>query len=88
MENSTLGRYTLLNSMHTIVQLMNDEGAYFKWIDIIPDCASPEELMDCAESDEILADAIHLFHKLVHLYAERSGYCIDGICTLELDERK
>lgn len=50
----TSERYTLLKSMHTIVCLMNDESAYMRWINIIPDCVSDDELRDCASDDEIM----------------------------------
>lgn len=53
MENKTLEKYELLKAMHTIVQSLNYEGAYFdRWILIIPDGATDEDLHDIAEDED------------------------------------
>ena len=53
MANKTLEKYELLKAMHTIVQSLNHEGAYFdRWILIIPDGATDEDLHDIAEDED------------------------------------
>lgn len=69
-------KFELLKAMHTIIRMMNDEGAYFEWIYTIPDEADDEELMDIAENDnETFAEAVTEFYRIIRKYREGGIYC-------------
>ena len=70
-------RYELMKAMNTIICAMNDEDAYSYWINIVPDCAENDDLMDIAQNDELFADACNAFKSAMEEYGE-SGFYIDG----------
>lgn len=77
MANKTLEKYELLKAMHTIVQSLNHEGAYFdRWILIIPGGATDEDLHDIAEDedDEIFRDSVKCFEGIMRDYIKDGIY--------------
>ena len=77
MASKTLEKYALLKAMHTIVQSLNHEGAYFdRWILIILDGATDEDLYDIAEDedDEIFRDAVNCFKGITKDYIDDGLY--------------
>lgn len=60
--NPIYEKFEVLKSMNTIITHMNDENAYLKWIEIIPDGVDDYELLDIAEhDDDTYTDAVLLF---------------------------
>lgn len=74
-ENKTIQeRFEQLKAMHTIIMSMNDEGAYMSWIYLIPDQADDDDLLMCAEDEEIFADACTSFRSLIREYGGSGFY--------------
>ena len=69
-------RYEIVKAMHTIIKSMNNENAYMRWIYIVPDEASNEDLMDIAQSDELFADTCNAFKSIFTDY-NASGLYVD-----------
>lgn len=67
-------RFEILKSMNSIVLSINDESAYMSWIYLIPDQADDEDLMYCAEDEEIFAEACTLFRSLIRSYGGSRFY--------------
>lgn len=77
MANKTLEKYELLKAMHTIVRSLNHEGAYYdRWILIVPDEATDEDLRDIAEDDddEIFRDSVKCFEGIMRDYIKDGIY--------------
>ena len=69
-------RYEIVKAMHTIIKSMNNENAYMRWIYIVPDEASNEDLMDIAQSDELFADTCNAF-KSIFTDCKAGGLYVD-----------
>ena len=67
-------RYEAIKSMNTIIKLMNDEEAYFDWINYVPDEASLSDLMDIAEDEELYKDCEELFFNICKTYGKYGLY--------------
>lgn len=67
-------RFEHLKAMNTIILSMNDEGAYMSWIYLIPDQADDEDLLMCAEDEEIFGDACIKFRSLIRDYGGSGFY--------------
>lgn len=67
-------RYEIMKAMHIIVQAMNNEDAYMKWILTVPDEASDEELFEIAEDEELFADACSAFKSVMKTYIKDGLY--------------
>ena len=72
-----LERYKLMKAMNTIVRTMNNEDAYYEWINIVPDEADDNELMDIAQDDELFADSCNAFKSIMQAYGD-DGFCINN----------
>ena len=72
----SMEKFELLKAMHTLVMAMNDENAYLTWINVIPDGADDEELMEIAADDdeEIYRDACHTFREICGRYMKYGFY--------------
>lgn len=80
MANKNVEKYELMKAMHTIVKSLNHEGAYFdRWIYIVPDGATDEDLRDIAEDedDEIFRDSVKCFKEIMRDYLN-DGIYVDG----------
>lgn len=74
-ENKTLmEKFEILKAMNLIILSMNDEGAYMSWIYLIPDQADDEDLLMCAEDEEIFSDACTKFRSLIREYGGSGFY--------------
>ena len=75
-ENKTLmEKFEVMKAMNLIIKSMNDEIPYCDdWIYLIPDQADDDELMMCAENEEIFKDACILFRTLIKEYGESGFY--------------
>ena len=67
-------RFEHLKAMNTIILSMNDEGAYMSWIYLIPDQADDDDLMMCAEDEEIFEEACAKFRSLIRQYGSSGFY--------------
>lgn len=47
-------KYELLQAMNTIISSLNNEEAYYKWADIIPDGATKQDIKDIASDSEYM----------------------------------
>lgn len=83
-------KFELLKAMHTIICMMNDEGAYMSWIYTIPDECDDAELMEIAsdDDDEIFTEAVEKFGRLIRNYGDGGIYCqySDKVYNLEEEE--
>lgn len=72
-------KYELLQAMNTIIGSLNNEEAYYKWADIIPDGATKQDIKDIAsDSDlEYMNVICKVFKILLDEYIE-DGYYVDG----------
>ncbi len=68
-------RFEQTKAMHTIVRNLNDENAYMRWIELVPDEATEEDLVDIADDDELFDEACGLFTRLVARYG-KDGYVV------------
>ena len=58
----------IVKAMNTIVKGLNDEYAYYDWIDIVPDEAKNDDFKDIAEDDEILTATLKRFKLIIAKY--------------------
>lgn len=77
LRSQCMDRFRNIRAMHEIIQSMNDESAYCRWIYTVPDCAGDEDFMYIACDEETFADCAKLFK---HLYTNyiASGLYIGG----------
>ena len=62
----TLKKYELVKAMNIIVKSLNDETGYYDyWVNIVPDEADDEDLMDIAYDEELLEDATNYFKTIM-----------------------
>ena len=68
-------KYELMKAMHTIVQSLNDERAYFdRWILLVPDGATDEDLRDIAEDEELFTESVKCFKEIMGDYLDGGIY--------------
>lgn len=70
-------KYELLQAMNTIISSLNNEEAYWKWADIIPDGATKQDLEDIASDSEYMNDICNIFKTILDAFVE-DGYYVDG----------
>lgn len=69
-------RFQLIQAMHTIVCSINDESAYYRWIRLVPDCATDDDFDDIAQDDDLYGDCCGLFRELIKEYGKSGFYSI------------
>ena len=77
MASAKTEKFELLKAMNTIVRSLNHEGAYYdRWILIVPDEATDEDLRDIAEDDddEIFRDSVKCFEGIMRDYIKDGLY--------------
>jgi hypothetical protein len=79
-------RYELIKAMHLIVSSLNDEDAYFSWINTMPDGATDDDFVDIAESNEQYDDICAAFMRIVKGYGNSGLYVWDDICPFGMRE--
>lgn len=70
-------KYELLKSMNTIICSLNNEEAYWRWADFVPDGATKQDLEDIASDSEYMNVICKVFKIILDEYIE-DGYCVDG----------
>lgn len=67
----TVLKANLVGGMNELVKSMNDESAYYDyWIEVVPDEADEEDLMQIAENEELFLMTTTLFAKLVKHFGD------------------
>lgn len=69
-------RLDLIRGMNALVISMNHEEAYTRWIYLVPDQATDEDLQDIAESDVLFDEACVLFTELLEIYGKYGFYIL------------
>lgn len=69
-------RFQLIQAMHTIVCSINDESAYYRWIRLVPDCATTDDFDDIAQDDDLYGECCDLFRELIKEYGKSGFYSI------------
>lgn len=67
-------RIELLKAMHEIVLHMNHEGAYMKWIYIVPDCPEEDDFEFIAETENLFKDAVECFKDTMKIFLKHGIY--------------
>ena len=73
-EKILMDKFETIKAMHHIITSINDENAYMIWIYLIPDGADDDDLMMCAEDEEIFSEACTLFRSLIRTYGGSGFY--------------
>lgn len=70
-------KFNIVKGMNEVILSMNNEEAYMTWIYIVPDEASDYDFMDIADDEELFADTVQCFKRLMNKYL-KDGLYIDG----------
>ena len=63
-------KFNIVKGMNEIVKAMNDEDAYMKWVEVVPDEATDEDLQEIAEDDDLFRYTVKTFNNLNCLYGD------------------
>ena len=61
-------RADFVRSMNDIIAHLNDEDAYMKWIQVVPDGATQEDFEAIADDEELFDSTVYLFKDLMDRY--------------------
>lgn len=67
-------RADFVRSMNNIMVHMNDENAYMKWIQVVPDGATQEDFEAIADDEELFDSTVYLFKDLMEIYMKNGIY--------------
>lgn len=67
-------RADFVRSMNNIMVHMNDEDAYMKWIQVVPDGATQEDFEAIADNEELFDGTVYLFKDLMDRYMKNGIY--------------
>lgn len=67
-------KLAFLKAMHKVIVEMGDEEAYMEWIELVPDCATGEDLKEIVKDIELLVQTENLFWKIMKRYGEPKDY--------------
>lgn len=67
-------RADFVRSMNNIMVHMNDENAYMKWIQVVPDGATQEDFEAIADNEELFDSTVYLFKDLMDRYMKNGIY--------------
>lgn len=67
-------RADFVRSMNNIMVHMNDEEAYMKWIQVVPDGATQEDFEAIADDEELFDGVVYLFKDLMERYMKNGIY--------------
>lgn len=65
-----LDRFHLISAMNEVMRAMNNEDAYMEWIYTCPDEASESDILDIAQSDEMMKDCEKEFFRIIKQYGD------------------
>ena len=67
-------RADFVRSMNNIMVHMNDEEAYMKWIQVVPDGATQDDFEAIADDEELFDGVVYLFKDLMERYMKNGIY--------------
>ena len=67
-------RADFVRSMNDIIAHLNDEDAYMKWIQVVPDGATQEDFEAIADDEELFDSTVYLFKDLMDRYMKNGIY--------------
>lgn len=67
-------RADFVRSMNNIMVHMNDENAYMKWIQVVPDGATQEDFEAIADDEDLFDSTVYLFKDLMDRYMKNGIY--------------
>lgn len=67
-------RADFVRSMNNIMVHMNDEDAYMKWIQVVPDGATQDDFEAIANNEELFDSTVYLFKDLMDRYMKNGIY--------------
>lgn len=67
-------RTDFVRSMDNIITHLNDEDAYMKWIQIVPDGATQEDFEAIADDEDLFDSTVYLFKDLMDRYMKNGIY--------------
>lgn len=67
-------RADFVRSMNNIMVHMNDENAYMKWIQVVPDGATQDDFEAIADNEELFDSTVYLFKDLMDRYMKNGIY--------------
>lgn len=65
-------RVKKINRMHNKMLDLDDERAYFAWINVVPDEPTREDFETIAENEKFFIEVTQLFGRLFRRYANES----------------
>lgn len=67
-------RTDFVRSMNDIMVHMNDENAYMKWIQVVPDGATQDDFEAIADDEELFDETVYLFKDIMKQYMKNGIY--------------
>ena len=67
-------RTDFVRSMDNIITHLNDEDAYMKWIQVVPDGATQEDFEAIADDEDLFDSTVYLFKDLMDRYMKNGIY--------------
>ena len=67
-------RTDFVRSMDNIITHLNDEDAYMKWIQVVPDGATQDDFEAIADNEELFDSTVYLFKDLMDRYMKNGIY--------------
>ena len=67
-------RADFVRSMDNIITHLNDEDAYMKWIQVVPDGATQEDFEAIADDEDLFDSTVYLFKDLMDRYMQNGIY--------------
>ena len=67
-------RTDFVRSVDNIITHLNDEDAYMKWIQIVPDGATQEDFEAIADDEDLFDSTVYLFKDLMDRYMKNGIY--------------
>lgn len=67
-------RADFVRSMNNIITHLNDEDAYMKWIQVVPDGAVQDDFEAIADDEDLFDSTVYLFKDLMERYMKNGIY--------------
>lgn len=67
-------RTDFVRSMDNIITHLNDEDAYMKWVQVVPDGATQEDFEAIADDEDLFDSTVYLFKDLMDRYMKNGIY--------------
>lgn len=78
-------RYKAIEAMNLLILAMNNESALARWATVVPDEATPDDLLTIAQDDDLMNEATEDFIRIMNVYGW-DGFCFgDGLFPAEFN---